>query len=215
MKPDAHHARLPRRLAERGQALVILLMLLPALAAATALAVRGAITSARQLQVQQTGAQAQEAASLALRQCEALAMAVTTADAADARTVAMTATQAEQGWNRLTFWRPGTSGLHVTTVAGFGGRSPGTGQCVFQRLADGAQGLRFIVTARGLSADAQVSTQTGALLDGAEAWQQALLRKAAADPCQNPGASSAAPCTPPGWTRRWRVLVNPPAASPG
>ena len=214
MKPDAHHARLTQRLAERGQALVILLMLLPALAAAAALAVRGAITSARQLQAQQTGAQAQEAASFALRRCEALAMAVTAADAADPRTVAVTATQAEQSWNRLTSWRPGTPGLHITTVAGFGGRSLGTGQCVFQRLADGAQGLRFVVTARGLSADAQVSTQTGALLDGAEAWQQALLRKAA-DPCQSPGTSSAATCTPPGWTRRWRVLVTPPAASPG
>lgn len=214
MKRRSRQAPRARHLAERGQALVVLMLLLPALTAATALAVRGAITAARQLQAQQTSAQAQEAASLALRQCEALVMATLAPDAADPRTVAVTAAQAEQTWNRVSAWRPGASGLRTAAVAGPDGRSLGAGQCLFQRLADGAQGLRFVVTARGLSADAQVSAQTGMLLDGAEAWQQAVLRKAA-DPCQGAGAPSTPTCAPPGWTRRWRTLITPPAANPG
>lgn len=192
---------------------MILLMLLPALMAAAALAVRGAITSARQLQALQTLAQAQENASLALRQCEVLAMAATTADMADPQTTAVSAVQAEQTWNRLSSWRPGAPGVRSTTFAAPSGRAIGAGVCLFQRLADGAQGLRFIVTARGMSADAQVSAQTGALLEGAEAWQQSLLRKAA-DACQSPDSPSAASCPPEGWTRRWRVLVTPPPANP-
>ncbi|SIQ17912.1 hypothetical protein SAMN05880557_102358 [Pseudacidovorax sp. RU35E] len=201
-----------RRPGQRGQALVVLLLLLPVLTAAAVLAVRGAIVSARQLQAQLTATQAQEAAGFALRQCEALVMAPVLDERAAPQPTPLSAAQAEQIWNRLSSWRVGAAGLRTTSIAGPGGRLLGQGQCLSQRLSDGAGGLRFVVTARGLSGDAQVSAQTGILVEGAEAWQQSVLRKAP-DPCPGSTTPPAPTCTPEGWTRRWRVLITPPSTT--
>lgn len=203
---------------QRGQALVVILVMLPALMVAGATVLRSATGAARLVQAQQRSTQAQEMARAALRHCDAVAMASVGATTPDARVTAATAAKAERQWGRLAAWRPGAPGL---VKAGGTASAPGAGQglCLIHRLTDAAAGTRLLVTARGLSADAAVSPDTGRLAEGAEAWQQSQLWRPDS-PCESPTAADGDPaaspapgCAPVPWSRRWRPLVQPPEAS--
>ncbi|KTT26510.1 pilus assembly PilX N-terminal domain-containing protein [Pseudacidovorax intermedius] len=202
---------------QRGQALVVILVMLPALMVAGATVLRSTTGAARLVQAQQRSTQAQEMARAALRQCDAVAMASVGATTPDARVTAATAAEAERQWGRLAAWRPGAPGL---VKAGGTASTPDAGQglCLIHRLTDPVAGTRLLITARGLSADAVVVADTGRLAEGAEAWQQSQLWRPDS-PCGSPDAASgdpatspAPPCTPAPWSRRWRTLLQPPEA---
>jgi type IV pilus assembly protein PilX len=81
-------------------------------------------------------------------------------------------------WNTMASWVDAAKAIEVTPNFGDDVSDDAKAKqnakkplCIVQRMV----GDRFVVTARGLSADADVDDTTGALASGTEVWLQSIL----------------------------------------
>lgn len=176
--------------AERGVVLPMALIMLVIISFAGLLAARNSSTFEQFSNNMRTNQVARTAAEDALRQCERIARAsvegnaafaadigkiVTGTVIAESPTGAQVAITSGQ-WNTQANWASGAANL-ITITPQFGTdvqtsarlRNPPT--CIVQTMVND----RFLVTARGLSSDAQVDNNSGRLIEGSEVWLQSVL----------------------------------------
>lgn len=176
--------RIPR---ESGIVLPVALILLVIISFAGLLAARNSATYEQFSNNMRTSQVARQAAEDALRLCERIAIdsvendgagypdvsgkILTTEIASDEATAINTG-----AWNTLANWSDtGTNLIELTLGEGAEVQSGVTSRrvkpgCIIQSMADG----RFLITTRGLSNDAVISTG-GALTSGSEIWLQSIL----------------------------------------
>lgn len=176
-----------RSASERGVVLPIALIMLVIISFAGLLAARNSATFEQFSNNMRTNQVARTSAEDALRQCERIARASVEDNAAFAADVgriedgtvisADTAEAISDGiWNTRSSWAEGAANL-ITVTPEFGDdvqsraqlRNPPT--CIIQAMVND----RFLITARGLSNDAQVDDDSGLLTAGSEVWLQSIL----------------------------------------
>ena len=181
------HKPIPRNDSERGVVLPIALIMLVIISFAGLLAARNSATFEQFSNNMRTNQVARTSAEDALRQCERIARASVEDNAAFAADVgriedstvisADTEEAIREGiWNTRANWAEGAANL-ITVTPEFGDdvqsraqlRNPPT--CIIQAMVND----RFLITARGLSNDAQVDDDSGLLTAGSEVWLQSIL----------------------------------------
>ena len=181
------HKPIPRNDSERGVVLPIALIMLVIISFAGLLAARNTATFEQFSNNMRTNQVARTSAEDALRQCERIARASVEDNAAFAADVgriedstvisADTEEAIREGiWNTRANWAEGAANL-ITVTPEFGDdvqsraqlRNPPT--CIIQAMVND----RFLITARGLSNDAQVDDDSGLLTAGSEVWLQSIL----------------------------------------
>ncbi len=182
--PRSLHRRRPR---QSGIVLPIALIMLVIISFAGLLAARRSANFEMFSNNMRTNQVARVAAEDALRQCERVAQGVkngetggaydqvkTTDPIAEATDPAETDDAIQAGiWNTKTNWADGAGPLiipdSVTVLSGAPQRS-----CIVEAMA----GDRYLITARGLSNDAVIDSDTGMLTFGSEVWLQSILTPA-------------------------------------
>ncbi len=181
------HTPIPKNGSERGVVLPIALIMLVIISFAGLLAARNSATFEQFSNNMRTNQVARTSAEDALRQCERIARASVEDNAAFAADVgriedgtvisADTEEAIREGiWNTRANWAEGAANL-ITVTPEFGDdvqsraqlRNPPT--CIIQAMVND----RFLITARGLSNDAQVDDDSGLLTAGSEVWLQSIL----------------------------------------
>ena len=181
------HTPTPKNGSERGVVLPIALIMLVIISFAGLLAARNSATFEQFSNNMRTNQVARTSAEDALRQCERIARASVEDNAAFAADVgriedgtvisADTEEAIREGiWNTRANWAEGAANL-ITVTPEFGDdvqsraqlRNPPT--CIIQAMVND----RFLITARGLSNDAQVDDDSGLLTAGSEVWLQSIL----------------------------------------
>ncbi len=181
------HTSFARSASERGVVLPIALIMLVIISFAGLLAARNSATFEQFSNNMRTNQVARTSAEDALRQCERIARASVEDNAAFAADVgriedgtvisADTEEAISDGiWNTRANWAEGAANL-ITVTPEFGDdvqsraqlRNPPT--CIIQAMVND----RFLITARGLSNDAQVDDDSGLLTAGSEVWLQSIL----------------------------------------
>ena len=181
------HTPISKNGSERGVVLPIALIMLVIISFAGLLAARNSATFEQFSNNMRTNQVARTSAEDALRQCERIARASVEDNAAFAADVgriedstvisADTEEAIREGiWNTRANWAEGAANL-ITVTPEFGDdvqsraqlRNPPT--CIIQAMVND----RFLITARGLSNDAQVDDDSGLLTAGSEVWLQSIL----------------------------------------
>jgi type IV pilus assembly protein PilX len=178
------HAR-----SQRGVVLPIALIMLVIISFAGLLAARNSATHEQFSNNMRTTQGARQLAEEALRYCEKVAMdsaqggtAFETADKNKIKTTEIASESADDlqdgEWNTLANWVSDTTAIEVTPSFGDDvsdaaktKQNANKPKCIVQKMV----GDRFVVTARGLSADAEVDDTSGALTSGTEVWLQSIL----------------------------------------
>ncbi len=183
------HTPIPKNGSERGVVLPIALIMLVIISFAGLLAARNSATFEQFSNNMRTNQVARTSAEDALRQCERIARASVEDNAAfaavvgriEAGTVISADTEeaiSDGIWNTRANWAEGAANL-ITVTPEFGDDVQSGAQlkeanyptCIIQAMVND----RFLITARGLSNDAQVDDDSGLLTAGSEVWLQSIL----------------------------------------
>lgn len=183
------HTPISKNGSERGVVLPIALIMLVIISFAGLLAARNSATFEQFSNNMRTNQVARTSAEDALRQCERIARASVEDNAAfaavvgriEAGTVISADTEeaiSDGIWNTRANWADGAANL-ITVTPAFGDDVQSGAQlkeanyptCIIQAMVND----RFLITARGLSNDAQVDDDSGLLTGGSEVWLQSIL----------------------------------------
>lgn len=195
------HTPIPKNGSERGVVLPIALIMLVIISFAGLLAARNSATFEQFSNNMRTNQVARTSAEDALRQCERIARASVEDNAAfaavvgriEAGTVISADTEeaiSDGIWNTRANWAEGAANL-ITVTPEFGDDVQSGAQlkeanyptCIIQAMVND----RFLITARGLSNDAQVDDDSGLLTAGSEVWLQSILTPLVPTLCPNNG----------------------------
>ena len=195
------HTPTPKNGSERGVVLPIALIMLVIISFAGLLAARNSATFEQFSNNMRTNQVARTSAEDALRQCERIARASVEDNAAfaavvgriEAGTVISADTEeaiSDGIWNTRANWAEGAANL-ITVTPEFGDDVQSGAQlkeanyptCIIQAMVND----RFLITARGLSNDAQVDDDSGLLTAGSEVWLQSILTPLVPTLCPNNG----------------------------
>jgi type IV pilus assembly protein PilX len=174
--------------AQRGVVLPIALIMLVIISFAGLLAARNSASFEQFSNNLRTNQVARTSAEDALRHCERIAIDSVDGGAAFPAEVLKIVTaeisaddvSSIQGgeWNIKANWAPDTSANLITFAKTYGGdvqlsdaQKANNPTCIVQSLVND----RFLITSRGLSADAMVDGATGELSAGSEVWLQSIL----------------------------------------
>ena len=179
---------------ERGVVLPIALIMLVIISFAGLLAARNSATFEQFSNNMRTNQVARVSAEDALRYCERAAKATIEPNAAFGTNITSkietttlvaeepsgTQVAIEEGlWNTRANWASGAANL-ITVIPSYSGSEVQTSAqlkeanrptCIIQAMVND----RFLITARGLSNDAQVDVDSGLLRAGSEVWLQSIL----------------------------------------
>lgn len=185
--PRASRVRHPRSRQPRGVILPIALIMLVIISFVGLMAARNSASYEQFSNNMRTSQVARQAAEAALRHCERVAIDHAEnegndyeADAARIITATLLDTPEEDtaAWNTKANWVSGAASLisvtpnHSSTVRDNAQLKHDPG-CIIQALADDGG---YLITARGLSNDADTDSSTGELTAGSEAWLQVVLK---------------------------------------
>ena len=195
------HTPIPKNGSERGVVLPIALIMLVIISFAGLLAARNSATFEQFSNNMRTNQVARTSAEDALRQCERIARASVEDNAAfaavvgriEAGTVISADTEeaiSDGIGNTRANWAEGAANL-ITVTPEFGDDVQSGAQlkeanyptCIIQAMVND----RFLITARGLSNDAQVDDDSGLLTAGSEVWLQSILTPLVPTLCPNNG----------------------------
>lgn len=180
--------------AARGFSLVVVLVLLGAIALASAAALRRSAGSIHLARAQLMRSMAHEQAQAGLLFCEAqLLLPSASRLPALAQSVIAVGTPSQPVWTSAALWRAGTAGV-AAPQSDSGGKPP---VCLVEMLALSEQlpGTSvYIINARGFSPDHRADATTGATRAGVAVWLQSTLLM------ENAQVRA----------RLWRRIVNPP-----
>lgn len=176
----ARHARAGRQSAQRGISLVIVIVLIGAMALASAASLRSSAGSLQLLRVRSMQALALEQAHWALHYCEAqLRLASAARNPALADAALPLTTPAATAWSVAANWQPGALASPLvsplaSTISASGLKAA---SCLAERqlLGGDPPAPIYVVTARGLSPDHSADAATGATRAGAAAWLQSTV----------------------------------------
>lgn len=176
--------------AQRGIVLALVLVMLGILSLIGALSMRNATLSEQTTNSLRTAASAQQAAELALKYCELVAISTSQAvpnvnfstERGKMSTTTITTTISAGIWNLTTTWTGATLANVIQVPTAYLNNQSETAvtavkirpQCVIEPIKDTA-GPGFVITARGFGNDAALSANNG-VTTGAEAWVQSVLR---------------------------------------
>ncbi|MBS7807514.1 PilX N-terminal domain-containing pilus assembly protein [Variovorax sp. PCZ-1] len=175
--PKFHHAA-----QQSGVVLVVVLMLVGIMSLVGVITMRNSTITEQVSNNFRVSSVAQQAAELALRYCETVAVQETNpfyaADRAKIRPNTVTGVITSGVWNVTTTWTNSANYISVTNSFALSGetnavRFKTAPQCVIERVNNGA--IRgFVVTARGFGNDAVLNSANGVTI-GSEAWVQSIL----------------------------------------
>lgn len=176
LKPRRASAGSPR--AQQGISLVIVLVLIGAMALASAASLRASAGSLQLLRVRSMQQLALEQAQFALQSCEAqLRLASSARHPALADAAVPLTLPTAMAWPVAAHWQSGPIGLPLGSPAlSLSGLK--SASCLVERqlLEGGSVGVPiYIVTARGLSPDHSVDASTGLTRGGASVWLQSVV----------------------------------------
>lgn len=180
--------------AAQGFSLVVVLVLLGAIALASAAALRRSAGSTQLARVQLMRVIAHEQAQAGLLFCEAQVLLPSASRLpALAQGAIPVGTLSQPVWTSAALWRAGTAG--VTVPQGASGGKPPVCLVEMQTLPEQPPGTGvYIINARGFSPDHRADATSGATLAGAAVWLQSTLL------IENAQVRA----------RLWRRILNPP-----
>lgn len=167
--------------AQRGISLVIVLVLIGAMALASAASLRASAGSLQLLRVRSMQQLALEQAQLALHYCEAqLRLASSARNPALADAALPLTLPTAMAWPVAAHWQSGAIGVPLVLAAPSASSATGLkpASCLVERqlLEGGPVGVPiYIVTARGLSPDHSADASTGMTRSGAAVWLQSAV----------------------------------------
>ncbi len=178
----SRRARVAGQGAQRGISLVIVIVLIGAMALASAASLRSSAGSLQLLRVRSMQALALEQAHWALHYCEAqLRLASAARNPALADTALPLTTPAAMAWLVAANWQSGSIGAPLVSPQASPSSASGlkAASCLAERqlLGGGASDAAsiYVVTARGLSPDHSADAATGATRVGAAVWLQSTV----------------------------------------
>lgn len=167
---------------QRGISLVIVIVLIGAMALASAASLRASAGSLQLLRVRSMQALALEQAHWALYYCEAqLRLASDARNPALADAALPLTTPAAMAWSVAANWHSGAIGAPLVWPVPSASSAPGlkAASCLAERQLLGggpaAAAPIYVVTARGLSPDHSADAATGATRAGAAVWLQSTV----------------------------------------
>jgi type IV pilus assembly protein PilX len=178
-RTDFKHHRSTR---ESGVVLIVVLMLVAIMSLVGVITMRNSTVTEQVSNNFRVSSVAQQAAELALRYCETVAVQdgspFYAADRAKIRSTTVTGVITSGAWNVTTTWT--NSANYISVTNGFS-LSAETGairfktapQCVIEPVNNGAV-RGYVVTARGFGNDAVLNATNGVTI-GSEAWVQSIL----------------------------------------
>jgi type IV pilus assembly protein PilX len=180
----------PSASAQRGIVLALVLVMLGILSLIGALSMRNATLSEQTTNSLRTAASAQQAAELALKYCELVAISTSQAvpnvnfstERGQMSSTTITTTISAGIWNLTSTWSGATPANVIRVPAAYLNNQAEAAvtaiktrpQCVIEPINNSA-GTGFVITARGFGNDAVLSATNG-VTTGAEAWVQSVLR---------------------------------------
>ncbi len=180
LRRTARRAPAGRTAAQMGLSLVIVLVLIGAMALASAASLRASAGSLQLLRVRSMQQLALEQAQFALQYCEAqLRLASAARNPALADAALPLTSPAAMAWPVAANWQAGAISVSAPLVPATPsppGLKPASCLVERQLLAGGGNGVPiYIVTARGLSPDHSADASTGATRSGAAIWLQSTV----------------------------------------
>jgi type IV pilus assembly protein PilX len=181
MLTNLNRLKRPRR-TQQGVVMIMVLLLMGVMSIVGALSLRNSAITEQVSNNFRVAAVAQQAAELALKYCESVAVDQAGVQYAAERTKILAATITGAitagAWNNTATW---TNSANYISISNSYSLSPNVDtvkfrhapQCVIERL-NSPSGRGFVITARGFGNDARFSATNGVTF-GSEAWVQSVL----------------------------------------